>query len=212
MIGSRAEGPGRSELALALPASAARVIDSQLRRVSKAEAEVRSRKLDKAGIDRLLEAAGVGAEEAPDGVLAACEGAHVQLARGAREVHVIHCVAHLRTDGVFPPHGAQWARTMLQCCAELAPHLLTKLTETFVRHDVSIDPTEAADRALRRISAAAHRYPSALVRVILDDPPESVVGLLEGDSGDSFELLTGRGSVRLEATRLRYVARVIPVG
>lgn len=197
-----------------LPLVAPKVIDAQLGRVARAERSVpHGPRVPKRRLLELLEVGGFIAYEEREGIEVTYEAGKVYTTKHPRELHVVHAIAHRKTPAVFPAHGAEWAGTMLRLTAKLAPKIEGPLRRAFEREGVQTDPAAANRRARDHCRGIARNIPGALVRVVLAEPPEEVVGLvLASDANaDRVRFEAGDGPVELEGSRIRYVSQPVRV-
>lgn len=200
----------------ALPAEPPpQIADSERRRIVEAEDAV-ARHFDRltfgAARDFVRGAAvGVGLRDpavraAPGGwhVHASDDGAVLLGGESWPTIDLLHAVAHLAVPPVFPAHGVEFVNSLIALVQRHAPQGAELLVAELDRRRVTRDPAARAANVRRRAVYAVGKEVGALVRVVLDGPPEEHVcqllevgktGLLVRRAGDPYEL---------EMERLRY--------
>lgn len=106
-----------------------------------------------------------------------------------------HRHAHALVPPPLPLHGSEWAAKVV----ELEPRMAARFRE----HGVCFDPEARNARAVQRIGRVR---PGAVLRLVLDGPPEEVVGILLRADEARILVYTGAGTTEYEAGRLRYMS------
>jgi hypothetical protein len=130
-------------------------------------------------------------------------GESITLPRKPSRLTVLHALAHLLTDPMFPPHGAEFAAEWLALAHRYTregPALEAQLDEQRVHRTAE----EREEKVRRGATYLANNRRGQLVELVLDGPPERVAGSLE--LCDDGLLRVGGREFPLE--RARYIYRM----
>jgi hypothetical protein len=131
----------------------------------------------------------------------------VELPHRPSRVTVLHALAHLLTDPTFPPHGSEFAGRWLNLVEKYGAKAAPALTAEYDARGIHHTAECRVDRVGRAGVYLANNRPGHLVELVLDDPPERVVGSIEGCTHD--ELVVGGRTFPLERGRYLYKAEVM---
>jgi hypothetical protein len=188
----------RLRIAEAIPAAIPRIIDGQRKKVLAVEDRLPAWRMATRELESML--ADLHAVADLNGKTAYHHG-RIQLEQRPRFLHVLHALAHGNVDPVFPEHGAEWCEEMLRTVADVDDGIATRLGRAFREAGIRVVPRDNRI-ALKRCRGIASNQPGSAVRVVLDDPPEEVVAVLLGWSGDGCIAYTGTGEALLEPERI----------
>lgn len=118
-----------------------------------------------------------------------------------KPIVILHSLAHLLTDPVFPPHGAEFAAHWLELTLRCHDFLAADMRAEFDAHGIHYDSEIKQSRARRYAVFLANNRNGARVELVADDPPERIVGPIDAVDEDSVVL----GRQRVHLPRLRYV-------
>lgn len=139
----------------------------------------------------------------PDTGQASIIGTEMSLPPWARcPLLILHELSHLTTHHLFPPHGAEFAAGLLVNITRFAsPALADELRRAYDKVGVHYDSITRAARFRRVVVNAANQTEGVLAEVILDQPPERVVGPIHSLQPDHVCV----GDRVIELSRGRYV-------
>lgn len=115
---------------------------------------------------------------------------------------VVHAVAHHATDPLFPAHGIEFINNLVKAAGKDGKKLEAELD----RLKVHRLPGQRVAVVRKRATGAANREPGVLVRVVLDEPAQVVLGQLLAVDEAGLLVRDETGDWVLANHRLRYFA------
>lgn len=120
---------------------------------------------------------------------------------------VLHELAHHLTDPTFPPHGAEWAANFLALVERfLSVDHAHSYRYEFERRSVHFEPGIRIHRVRKGATGAVNKERGVLARLVVDDPPESVLCQILAVDRGGLLARTRVGDRYFENERLRYVS------
>jgi hypothetical protein len=119
-----------------------------------------------------------------------------------RPLPVLHALTHHVVNPIFPEHGAEYARQLLVVLERFgSPDLAARMRAEFDAMQVHYDPAVRARRVRRSAVFAANNERGVLAELILDDPPEAILGPVQEVRGGILII----GDREVELDRARYI-------
>ena len=113
---------------------------------------------------------------------------------------VTHIAAHILTDPMFPPHGSEFAGTWLDLTRRYTG-MGDRLESAFVANGIHYTAEERTEKVRRGAVYLANNRPGQVVELVLDDPPERVVGSIERCNDGVLQV----GGREFTMSRCRYI-------
>jgi hypothetical protein len=113
----------------------------------------------------------------------------------------LHAAAHILTDPMFPPHGSEFAARWLELAERYAGRYAPLLAMEFIERGVHHTSDEREEKVRRGAVYLANNRRGQVVELVLDDPPERVVGSIEGCTRDALQV----GGREFPLSRARYI-------
>lgn len=129
----------------------------------------------------------------PDGII---------LPRRPRPITVLHALAHILTNPVFPAHGAEFCATWLALAHQYDADG-DGLEQLFIEHNLHYDPYTRAERVRRNGAYFVRAMPGVLVELVMDDPPVCGRGSIEACDATTVRV----GGEDFPLARARYLER-----
>lgn len=130
-------------------------------------------------------------------------GEAITLPKRPTRLAVLHALAHLLTDPMFPPHGAEFAAEWLALAhryTKYGPALESELDSQGVHRTAE----EREEKVRRGATYLANNRRGQLVELVLDGPPERVSGSIELCEAGTLRV----GGREFSLERARYIYRM----
>jgi len=134
-------------------------------------------------------------------------GGVLRIGAGRRyQPDVIHGVAHMAVDPVFPAHGAEFAAVLISAAAGLNAGAAGTLRNALDGLGAHRTPEQRADRVVRTATYVRGKEQGAIVRLVTDDPPAETLCQLLEVTPDGLLVFDGRAEALRPRETLRYLS------
>lgn len=121
---------------------------------------------------------------------------------------VLHELAHHLTSPVFPSHGIEWIGSFLALierfiCVDLAREYRAEFES---RKDIHTTAKDRIEVVRKRVRGNCNREPGVLTRLVIDNPPEQLLGQLLEVTREGLRMRTISGERTIANEQLRYVS------